>query len=257
MAGAMEAVEYRKLAEVEDRMWYFRSLHRHFARELQRAGMLGNHRTTGATAPHVLDAGCGTGGLMLRLRAVSPDMKLSGIDIMPLAVELARQRCAAVAEIHQGDITAMPFQADMFDAIVSADAVSETPDAAAALAEFARVLRSGGVLLLNLPAYMWLWSYHDEAVHTQHRYNRGEVAEMLTKAGFRVERLTHWNALPLPLVWARRKLFSGTGSASDVKPYPWAIDGVLSAAMALEHAWLQTGGNWAWGVSVFAVARKV
>ena len=35
----MQTDEYLKLAEVEDRMWYFRSLHRHVARELAKAGV--------------------------------------------------------------------------------------------------------------------------------------------------------------------------------------------------------------------------
>src|SRR5262245_41233935 len=82
---AMNADEYLKLAEVEDRMWYFRSLHAHMGRELARAGV-------GPRAP-ILDAGCGTGGLLLRLREQWPEGRFSGIDFMPLACELARRRC--------------------------------------------------------------------------------------------------------------------------------------------------------------------
>src|SRR5438045_607097 len=99
----MHSDEYLKLAQVEDRMWYFRSLHRHVQRELARADFPADAR--------ILDAGCGTGGLMLRLRSAWPRARFTGIDLMPLACELARKRCGPDVEVRLGDITALPFAA--------------------------------------------------------------------------------------------------------------------------------------------------
>ena len=96
----MNADEYLKLAEVEDRMWYFRSLHGHVARELGRFLPQGGQ---------VLDAGCGTGGLILRLREANPAWHFAGIDFMPLACELARKRCGAGTDVREASITALPF----------------------------------------------------------------------------------------------------------------------------------------------------
>ena len=39
-------------------------------------------------------------------------------------------------------------------------------------------------------------------------------------------------------------------------PAPRIIDTAFGALMAVEHAWLELGGVWAWGTSVFGVARK-
>ena len=75
-------------------------------------------------------------------------------------------------------------------------------------------------------------------------------------AGFGGRRLTHWNALPFPLVWAKRKLFRTRHDTSDVKLYPAPIEAMFNGVMAVEHAWLRAGGRWAWGSSVFAVAEK-
>ena len=229
-------------------MWYFRSLHGHVARELAGAGL-----PAGAA---VLDAGCGTGGLLLRSRALLPGTNWSGLDFMPLACELARRRCGPETDIRQGSVTALPYDDASFDAIVSVDVICQISDPENALAEFARVLRPGGLLVLNVPAYMWLWSYHDEAVHTKHRYTRREIAALLRHAQLAPQRLTHWNALPFPAIWAKRKLFAAHGETSDVKDYGGAVDAVFRGLMSLEHAWLRTGGNWAWGSSVFAVARN-
>ena len=61
----------------------------------------------------------------------------------------------------------MPFSENTFTAIVSADVLYHRDvDDAQALLNFYRCLASGGTLLLNLPAYQWLYSAHDRAVYT-------------------------------------------------------------------------------------------
>jgi ubiquinone/menaquinone biosynthesis C-methylase UbiE len=262
----MNTDEYLKLADVEDQMWYFRSLHAHVERELapmaRRTASSREHstpsipRAEARPPPEVLDAGCGTGGLILRLRAAHPDWKFAGIDFMPIACELARKRCGPDVDIRVASITALPFADQSFDAVVSADVVCQVENPAVAAAEFFRVLRPGGVVVLNVPAYMWMWSYHDDSCQTKHRYTRVEIDRLLRNAGFEGRRTTHWNALPFPVVWAKRKLFRTSRDTSDVKLYPAPIEAGFNGLMAFEHAWLRAGGKWGWGTSVFGVARK-
>lgn len=242
----MEENEYHKMAEVEDRMWFYRSLHAHLHRVLaQRLG----------SGPHdLLDAGCGSGGLIRYLREGEPAWRVTGIDLSPVAVRLARARTqAAVAE---GSVTALPFEDRSFDAIVSSDVLYELDKPELAMREFGRCVRPGGWMVLNLPAYRWLWSYHDVAVRSKHRFVRREVAGLLREGGFSVELNTHWNALAFPLIVARRKLFARAGDTSNVKLYPAPVEAVFRGLMAVEHAWLRLGGRWAWGSSILAVGRK-
>jgi SAM-dependent methyltransferase len=254
----MQTDEYLKLAEVEDQMWYFRSLHAHVHREMRRglSGGAVREAKREAAAPHVLDAGCGTGGLILRLRAAEPAWTFAGIDFMPIACELARKRCGPEVDIRVASITELPFPDESFDALVSADVVCQVDNPEVAAREFFRILRPGGVAILNCPAYMWMWSYHDDSCQTKHRYTRPEMDALLRDAGFTERATTHWNALPFPVVWAKRKLFRRPSDTSDVKQYPAPIEAGFNGLMALEHAWLRAGGRWAWGTSVFASARK-
>ena len=244
----MNSDEYLKLSAVEDRMWYFWSLHRHVVRGLTRAGL--------SPDAHVLDAGCGTGGMILRLRQEQPGWRWSGIDFMPIACELARQRCGPSTDIREASVTALPFADASFDAVVSADVICQVENPDVALKEFYRVLKPGGIVIINVPAYMWMWSYHDDSCQTKHRYTRPELEALCRNAGMVEGWSTHLNALPFPLLWAKRKWLRTSQDTSDMKDYPVLVDWAFRTLVSPEHLWMRLGGRWAWGSSVFAVARK-
>jgi ubiquinone/menaquinone biosynthesis C-methylase UbiE len=244
----MQQDEYLKLAEVEDEMWYFRSLHGHVRRELEAAGLPARAR--------ILDAGCGTGGLSLRLSTAHPEWNLSAIDFSALACDLARRRCGPAVDVRQASITALPFADETFDAVMPVDVISQVDDAVGAINECFRVAKRGALVIVNVPAYMWMWSYHDDACQTKYRYTRAEIRALLRQAGFREPRITHWNSLTFPAIWAKRRFFRTPADTSDVKRYPLPIEAGFSAAMGIEHAVIEMGGQWPWGSSIFAVARK-
>jgi SAM-dependent methyltransferase len=242
----MQADEYRKLAEMEDRMWYFRALHRRRAHWLARLLRPGPAR--------VLDAGCGTGGFIKGLRAAHPGWRMSGVDRSPLACRLARERSGA--EITEGSVTALPFADGTFDAITTGDVLYHVEDVAAALGEFVRCTKPGGVVLVNEPAYRWLWSYHDEAVESKHRFTRPELVALFQAAGLEVHFATYVNLLALPLVVARRKIFPPARPTSDVQAYPAFIEAGFSVMAGLEHAWTGCGWPLPAGSSVFVAGLK-
>jgi SAM-dependent methyltransferase/uncharacterized membrane protein len=245
--GPMQADEYRKLAEVEDRMWYFRALHRRLAGWLARLLPAGSAR--------VLDAGCGTGGFIRSLRAGQPGWQVTGVDLSPVACGLARERTGA--GIVEGSITALPFADSSFDAAVTGDVLYHVEDVAAALRELARCVRPGGVVLVNEPAYRWLWSYHDNAVESKHRFTRPELVALFEAAGLQVRFASYANMLMLPLVVARRKLFPPARPTSDVQLYPGPIEAGFSTLAGLEQAWTKRGWSLPAGSSVFVVGVKL
>jgi SAM-dependent methyltransferase len=242
----MQPDEYRKMAEVEDTMWYYRALHRHVGRSLR--------AVLPAAGARVLDAGCGTGGLLKALHAARPDWTLTGLDFSPLACELARER--AGGEVVQGSVAALPFADGTFDAVVSCDVVCQVADPAQALREFHRCLRPGGLVVLTMPAYQWMHSYHDREVGNLRRYSRGEVAALLRGAGFAIRRGTYWNTLLFPLAVLRRKILPPAAPTSDVGLFPAPVEAGCNALMALEHGWLGAGATLPLGNSVLTVAQK-
>lgn len=242
----METAEYVKLAEVEDRMWYFRALHSHAA------GLLREH-LPGARGT-LLDAGCGTGGFIRRAAPWFPDLTFSGIDLYQVACDLAIER--GTPRIVRASVTALPFADASMAAVTSLDVIQHIADHESAAAELHRVLEPGGLLVMNAPAFMWLWSYHDDVTHTERRYTRRGLSTLLKKAGFSVLRGIYWNFLPLPLIVAKRKLFWRLSDADDVKAYPPIAERILDAGMALERAWIRSVSRLPVGSSVLLAARK-
>lgn len=240
--------EYLKLAQVEDRMWYFRALHAHVDDALGADEIV---------TRRVLDAGCGTGGLIRRLAAKRNNLTWTGLDVEPLAVTLARERTAGSgADICEGSVAALPWFDGYFDAVVSADVLYHLEDDTAALSEFFRVLKPGGLVVINVPAYPWLWSYHDVATHAKRRYGRAELLEKIAAAGFAAVRARHWNSFPLPLVILRRKLLPAPQGGSDVQLLPAPLEAIFNLGMTLERAAMRAGARMPWGSSLLAVARK-
>jgi SAM-dependent methyltransferase len=242
----MQLDEYRKLAEVEDRMWYFHALNRRVTHWLQ--------QLSGQQSLKVLDAGCGTGGLINAVRRANPKWTATGLDFSPVACALARERTSA--EIVEGSITELPFPDRSFDAVVSADVVCQVADPARALSEFARVVRPGGAVLVNAPAFRWLWSYHDDTCETKHRFTRPELVRLFDTAGIDVAFSSYANMLPLPLIYARRKIFRPSNPTSDVQLYPAPIEAVFSSMASVEYAWTRRGASLPVGSSVFVAGRR-
>jgi SAM-dependent methyltransferase len=218
----MEAAEYTLMDAAEDGMWWYRALHRRLAGAL--AGVHGD----------VLDAGCGTGGLLHRLRAGRPDLHLVGVEW----AEAASRRAAAKSgvPIARGSVNALPFADARFDAVIAADLLCHRAvDPDHALAELRRVLRPGGRLVVNMPAYGWLLSAHDHQVHNVRRQTSRQLAAMLRGAGFRHVRARYWNSLLLPLMVVQRKLLARGGAASDVAPFPPWLNATLHAMTEIER----------------------
>ena len=243
----MQADEYRRMAALEDELWWYRGLRRLVLLLLSR------HIT--ASRFSLLDAGCGTGGMLAQLAVHFPQADLHGVDVSPGACEMARGK--ATAQIRVGSVTALPYADDSFDAIVSLDVLgSAAVDPAHALAEFRRCLRPGGLLLLNLAAYQWLLSYHDRAVGQSRRFSRPGLRALLEGGGFRLLRSSYWNTLLFPFMVLRRKVWPDGSGTSDVQAFPLLVNSLFSGCVALECALIGAGLRLPFGGSVICVAAR-
>jgi SAM-dependent methyltransferase len=218
----MEPFEYTLMDAAEDRMWWYRALHRRLIDAV--ADVRGV----------VLDAGCGTGGLLARLRTERPDLQVVGVEWSAQAA--ARASAKSGAPVLRGSVNTLPFADATFAAAVSADVLCHGGvDPHLALAEIRRVLCPGGRLVTNMPAYAWLLSAHDRQVHNVRRCTARQLSAMLREAGFTLVRAGYWNSLLLPLMVAQRKLRRRRSAASDVASFPPWLDAMLHTATEIER----------------------
>ena len=249
----MRRGEYAVMFQVEDDYWWYRGL-----RQLLRWS-LARYAPRRSEPVRILDAGCGTGA---NLKLFQSYGRAIGIDISEEAVSFCQRRGIPADRAFIASLTELPFVNSSFDLVISLDVICNIPDDAAAFKEIGRVLRPGGRLITQLPAYQWLWSTHDVAVGHQRRYSTARMRAEITRAGFVVERTTHTNALVFPLIAAgrlvrRRGLHNGKPIQSDLATsLPAWINNSLGAVTAAEMRAVEHM-DFPIGVSILVVARKV
>ncbi|WP_392889625.1 class I SAM-dependent methyltransferase [Eubacterium limosum] len=107
----------------------------------------------------VLDVGCGGGAALKRLSGRIDGGKLYGIDYSEVSVEASKELNKAdigrgKMEIHQGSVSKMPFEDNLFDAIITVESYYFWPDLEEDMREVFRVLKEGGTFMLIAEMYL-------------------------------------------------------------------------------------------------------
>lgn len=253
----MEQHEYENVAALEATHWWYRGLRDAITK------LIKTPRFALRQAPRVLDAGCGTGqNLRLLADLLQPDY-LGGFDLSARAVEFARAKAPA-ADIYEGDICDPSVHCEDLDLVLSCDVIV-VPGAVAALGGLRRLvehLRPGGLMILHVAAYEWLFSEHDVVVHTSERFTRSRLRRLLEELGLEVE-LSSYRCFSIfpAVVAARLPTILGCkprrGAAeSDIQPSGKWTNAVLERVLAAENTAVASGVVLPWGSSLLAVGRK-
>jgi SAM-dependent methyltransferase len=245
----VKPAEYRRMFEAEEAQWWYVG-----QRAVAHAVLEPALAARGTRAPpRILDAGCGTGGGLVHLARIG---EATGLDLAPEAMAGCRARGVRAV---RGALLALPFPDRTFDVVASLDVIYHAwvPDDGAAVAEMARVVRPGGLLLVRVPALRILWGAHDEAVLSRHRYTRDELVGLLRSRDLEVLRSTYCNSFLFPLLLVRRtldRLLRRQGSDVGFLPPPfeWTFKRVFLAEAAL----VRRGVSLPIGASVVALARR-
>ena len=147
-------------------------------------------------AGEVLEIAIGTGR---NLPHYPPDVQLTGIELSPAMLELARARACELGrqvDLRVGDAQALEFPDESFDTVVSTLTLCTIPDDRVAVAEVRRVLRPDGRFLLLehvrsrlLPVRLAQRMLDPLAVRFEADHLLREPLEQLQAEGFVVESL--------------------------------------------------------------------
>ena len=246
----MECVEYQLMNSLEEDFWWYRALHAVVTQRLFQLQL-----PAGAA---VLDAGCGTGGMLKYLSQHAPQYRYCGLEWNEEAALLAEQKLGNSknkSSITRGSVNAMPFADQQFSAILSQDVLyHRNVDEQAMLQEFHRCLQPNGQLLLHVAAFQWMASAHDEHVHGARRYTEKQLKKLLQQNGFEVIRSGYWNSLLFPLMMLQRLTVGKHKASSDVETAPAWQNKIFYAILDCER---RLNCRLPFGGSVWAHAKKI
>ncbi len=241
----MDKIYEMKYHELEPSNWWFVSRRDAIYRFLLNTN----------TNAQILEIGC-SGGQLLLLLASKGFSNVYGIDVSNEAI--SRCNKMGIKNVSVMDGTKTSFRDNTFNIIVASDVLEHINDQNAALSEWKRILRPGGTLILFVPAFMFLWSGHDEVNHHFRRYSLKQLNGLLRFSGFKIIRSSYWNfSLFFPILVLR--LIDKTLKRKSTRGL-YALHPLLNALfiklLSLENSFLKKL-SFPFGVSVFAIVKKV
>jgi SAM-dependent methyltransferase len=192
-------LEYERMFEVERTLWWYQVLHEKVLNQLKRHFGKDNKNL------RILDAACGTGGLLSFLKDAGYG-NLVGFDYSQDAIDFSRQRSLNVGFGDLKNVSA--FQPDeTFDVICCNDALYFLTDSEiiSALTAFKKKLNANGLIIINIHAFEAFSGTHDLAVGSFRRFKLDQFMHYATAAGLNIDRNTYWPfALSLPILAVRQ-----------------------------------------------------
>ncbi|BAY18696.1 hypothetical protein NIES21_45480 [Anabaenopsis circularis NIES-21] len=240
---------YLQYAAVEDQHWWFVG-RRRIVEALIRQLKLPKHAK-------ILEAGCATGGNLSMLARYG---EVAAMELDETACLLANER--RVTTVQQGSLPdKIPFTSQ-YDLIVILDVLEHIDDDLAALEALSSRLNPNSWLLITVPAYQFLWSYHDEINHHKRRYTLKKLQRVVKQAGYTVCYGSYFNTWLFPLVAGIRllknllKLDKKADASSDLNLPAKPINKFLTFLFASER-YLINRVSLPFGVSVVLTAQKI
>lgn len=239
---------YRALYEAEERHWWHRGMQAITAAllgsRLQRPGL------------RLLDAGCGTGGMLAWAIGRARLAQAAGVDASDEALALAARR-APSADLHRASVSRLPFADASFDLVLMNDVLQHVreDEVETSLRELRRVLAPGGTLLVRTNGGL-----RARRASAEWRvYDRATLAAALETAGLRCERLTYANLAGS--AWATLRGWApqepSEGAHGVPAPREGRADALKERLLDLEARYLaRPGRSLPYGHTLFALGER-
>jgi SAM-dependent methyltransferase len=229
--------------------WWFRGRQRILEALLRR-------ELTGSPSRSIASLGCGPAeGLKWLIPLAGPNGRVVGLDLDPL------HACRSVRGLEYvvGKLETAPLVSGSFDVVLALDVLEHLIDDRVGLREAARLVKTGGLLLVTVPALPSLWGEQDVVNHHCRRYTKRTLCQAFIEVQLPYPRVTYFNMLLFPTVAVIRWVRSGLGLARRARSdfddnQPGWINDILAAIFAVERHVIQRVPMPV-GVSLLATAR--
>ncbi|MCP9770913.1 class I SAM-dependent methyltransferase [Lacihabitans sp. LS3-19] len=212
----LNSEEYAAMFNVEENLWWYKILHERVLIEV-------NAFAKNDKSIKILDAGCGTGGLMLKLKNQGFE-SVCGFDFNDDAVEFSNSRNLDVTKKDITDLNgAYPIAS--FDIIISDDVLYQFDDITIqeTISGIGKFLKPGGIFITNNQAFPIFSGTHDIAVGAKKRFVLSDFQGYLKESpDLKIAKSTYWSLMLSPLILAVRliqkiKLKMGLVNMDNIK----------------------------------------
>ena len=244
--------EYDRMAAVEENLWWYKCLHHLVLRQVEEHFESKNVK--------IVDAGCGTGGLMNFL-IKHQYSNIQGLDISRDAINICKKAKLNVFTESIQNIKSH-FRDRSIDLIISNDTfyfLSEM-ERKKLLRDFYELLNPNGLVILNVPALKAFRGIHDISVGIQQRFSKKDIKAMIFGSEFKVVKLLFWPFFLSPVIllsrfWQRIKLKTdkNTPIISDIDMPSKGLNNLLFKIVDFENKILS---HKPFGSSLFLVLQK-
>lgn len=244
----MRAEYERKYHLIEKELWWFVARRDMIKRILRSIGLRKDAR--------ILDVGC-SGGLLISELKKEGYQDVSGIDLSKEAIKICKSSGIKDALVRDACYTGMGDSS--FDVVIASDILEHIRDDRKAIAEWRRILKKGGRLIIFVPAFMLLYGSHDRANRHFRRYNWPALKRLIEGSGFAVERHSCWNILlffPTLMMRLMKKFLGDSGAGDEFIALPKKLNRFATNLLKAENRLIDKVGI-PLGVSLFAIARKL
>ncbi len=245
----MEPVFYKEYFAAEKHHWWSK-VRRNLICQLLSKYLSGRFEGT-----RILDYGCGSGYLVGQLQKTG--YRAYGEDISQEAIEFGQKQGIGNLSVSRG--SEINFAGNSFKTVLALDVIEHIKDDQFVFKEIERVLKPGGIAIITVPAYQWLWGVQDDIAHHYRRYTAGSLAKVLNEnTNLQILRKTYFNTFLFPSIAVVRilsKWFNLKGRESDFDINNKWLNNLFFYIFDLERRFLK-GINFPFGVSILLIAKK-
>lgn len=201
----MEKHIYKSMNEASLTHWWFRARENYLKQILSKFVKNKNNK--------ILEIGIGTGA---NIKILQKYGEVFGIDVSEQSINLVKEKFPNV-KVYKKKFPSQSLD-EKYHLICLFDVLEHIDNDEEALKKINDLLIENGNLIISVPAFNFLWSYHDEIHHHKRRYSKNDLKGLLISSGYKIEFCGYFNFLLFPLALIQRVLSKFT-SLKNYDPY--------------------------------------
>lgn len=133
----------------------------------------------------ILDVGCASGWFIFEISKKYPKSYCFGIDIYEKGIDYAKKKYSHI-KFKTADAHKIPYEKEVFDIVICTEVLEHVDDPKLVLTEIKRVLKKGGIAVIELDSGSWLFSF---AWYIWRKFLKGKVWNEAHLHSFNVNKL--------------------------------------------------------------------